>query len=90
LLQIEKVCGPQRRPSIAKIIIIIVTIVNNKIKYGRNALWGVLSKALRTLVATALTFFPGKVGQPHLLAPTTRHANELLSSSGLSCLIVAM
>ena len=53
-------------------------------------LWGVLSKALRTLVATALTFFPGKVGQPHLLAPTPTHANELLSSSGLSCLIVAM
>ena len=53
-------------------------------------LWGVLSKALRTLVATALTFFPGEVGQPHLLAPTTRHANELPSSSGLSCLIVAM
>lgn len=30
-------------------------------------LWGVLSKALRTLVATALTFFPGEVGQNHLL-----------------------
>ena len=61
LLQIERVCGQQRRPSIAKIII---TIVNDKIGM---TLWGVLSKALRTLVVTALTFFPGEVGQPHLL-----------------------
>ena len=48
MLQIEKVGGQQQRPSIAKIIIIIiVTIVNNKIKYGRNDIVGSSEQSLK-------------------------------------------